>query len=328
MATSGTHGRRCCATQPGSAVLDSATLVAAGSPTSPEFKARYLHLAGLPRRTRTRFRLTREEVDLDGARPLVAEGELSEYDLYGEQLEWGYALPAMYRALAAPSAHHEMPPPPRPNSPLFAACIYWAPLLHLMLYSLGWANPGRGLRWWYDAGKPALDPHLALVQQLWEGDGQLDLFAAWLWSGPLSESRALGPIGAPATDAPVLVPHAEWFAGQHETARALRTPNPLSGGADPLHLSNHRAGPLQGPPSPASVVRGGECTVVTMRSMVGWYRALHEAELNLNLEEGPGATDRTVEVHVDTVGRIGTFGQSPVTRRWHATAEAIHLAGR
>ena len=28
------------------------------------------------------------------------------------------------------------------------------------------------------------------------------------------------------------------------------------------------------------------------------------------------------------VGRIGTFGQSPVTRRWHATAEAIHLAGR
>lgn len=31
---------------------------------------------------------------------------------------------------------------------------YWSALLGLLIYSFGWARPDRGLRWWYDAGKP------------------------------------------------------------------------------------------------------------------------------------------------------------------------------
>jgi hypothetical protein len=35
--------------------------------------------------------------------------------------------------------------------------------MHLIDFRLAWTRPYRGLRWWYDAGKPANDPCLALI---------------------------------------------------------------------------------------------------------------------------------------------------------------------
>jgi len=302
-------------------LLDSATLVAQDAPTSTEFKARYGHLAGATapsrntRPSRRRFRFRRDALDLDTLITTRDSEGLTEYDLYGEQLQWGYAIPEMYRALARPNEEHVWPPAKRLGIPWTGG--YWAPLLHLMLYSLGWANPARGLSWWYSAGTPSRDPHLGLIQDLWHHDGQLDLFAAWLWEGPLSRPDRLPMPGSPAQQAPMWLPPKEWFQVQHRAAADLRDDNPLYGGTDPLHLSSHCTGPLSRPQGQATVTSHRGHATVELPSMVGWYRALHDSDL----DEGP------VEVRVGTTGRLGIFRRSPITARWHSTTEEIHLVG-
>lgn len=47
-------------------------------------------------------------------------------------------------------------------------------------YGLGWVRPDRGMRWWYDSGKPTADRTLRLMADVWDVGGQLDWFAAWL----------------------------------------------------------------------------------------------------------------------------------------------------
>ncbi len=74
-----------------------------------------------------------------------------------------------------------VPPPPQRGDDVFEACAYWAPLLHLLLYRVGWSRPDLGVRQWFDDGKPTDDETLALLSALWDADGQLDWFAQWLW---------------------------------------------------------------------------------------------------------------------------------------------------
>src|SRR6478752_1546477 len=95
-------------------------------------------------------------------------------DAVGEQLEWGYATPWVLRALASPRTHERILAAPRPGDALSTATAYWSSLLYLLLYSMGWARPDRGLRWWYDAGKPTDDARLRLISDVWAADGQLD----------------------------------------------------------------------------------------------------------------------------------------------------------
>lgn len=262
------------------------------------------------------FRIRRDAVDLDAERTRSRTDGVSEYDLLGEQVEWGYAIPLMYRVLASPTDNLPMPPAPTvERTP--GELGYWVPLLHLMLYSLGWAHPARGLRWWYDQGKPALDPHLALMGEMWDRDGQLDWFAAWLWDGPLTSPMQLRMPGEPASPEPVSVDR-EWLAAQRASADTARVEAPCaSGGYDPLHLSMHCTGPLNRPPRRAitHTVQGEQR--IWISSAVGWYRALNEVD-NVAGE---------VPVVVDTLGPVGTFHRSPDTGRWVATSDDIHRAG-
>jgi hypothetical protein len=89
----------------------------------------------------------------------------------------------VFKALASPFTHEPILAAPQrleAGSPL----AYWSALLNLLIHSFGWARPDRGLRWWYDAGKPTDDPRLQLLSQVWDADRQLDWFAAWLWTTP------------------------------------------------------------------------------------------------------------------------------------------------
>ncbi|MGI8808703.1 MAG: hypothetical protein ACR2KK_12815, partial [Acidimicrobiales bacterium] len=96
-------------------------------------------------------------------------------DATGEEYEWGYAVPWMFRALASPTTNERMPAAPQRDDDDYAAKGYWAPLLHLLCYSFGWARPDHGLHWWFEAGKPVDDdPRLQLLSELWDADGQLD----------------------------------------------------------------------------------------------------------------------------------------------------------
>lgn len=308
-------------------VLDSATLLAAESPISAEFKARYGHLAEAIEAheagAQTRFNIRRDVIGFNDPQPADTNDGLADYHRFGEQIEWGYAIPGMYQMLASPARAGKMPRPPQAGESPFSGSGYWAPLLHLMLFSLGWAHPARGLRWWYEQGQPALDTHLSLVRDLWATDGQLDWFAAWLWDGPLTSPGQLPMPGRPpqadatARRLPTPLPVA-WFEQQRQTASSSRIPAPYGGGGyDLLHLSAHCAGPLQRPLALARAHRHGRHTVVTIPSMFGWYRALHGVDVDTS----------KVKVVIESVGPVGTFHRSPVTDRWHATTETIHLAG-
>ncbi len=104
-------------------------------------------------------------------------------DVFGEQAEWGFAIPWMYQALAAPRARRPMLRAPEPGDDFWPGALgYWGALHHLLVYGFGWSRPDRGLHWWYDAGRPVDDPKLALLGEIWDADGQLDWYAAWLWT--------------------------------------------------------------------------------------------------------------------------------------------------
>ncbi len=67
-----------------------------------------------------------------------------DWDSVGEQIEWGLAIPWAFRALAAPDADNVMLEPPRPGDEIHTATAYWCPLVHLLVYSLGWRRPDLG----------------------------------------------------------------------------------------------------------------------------------------------------------------------------------------
>lgn len=181
----------------------------------------------------------------------------------GEQIEWGVAIPWAFQALSVPRVCAVMPAAPSTEADFDSALAYWCPLMHLLAYSLAWARPYRGLRWWYDAGKPTDDPRLALIADVWDADGQLDWFAAWLsshdphWS-PLFDGIAL-PEHYAATFSPRPAVDAAWLDSVTTAALQSGIPAPVAGGSDGLHLGDHWAGPLSdggGGSSPSFAARG------------------------------------------------------------------------
>lgn len=246
--------------------------------------------------------------------------------LTGEQAEWGVAIPWVFRALAAPDGDNQMVEAPRPGDDVWAATAYWCPLVHLLVYSLGWTHPGAGLRWWYDAGFPRDDARLRLIDDIWgaAGDQQLDWFAAWLWT-------AGAEFGIGAVDSEPLAARPpvdrQWVERQASAAENWGGPSPLVGGSDPLHLSAHWKGPLERPLSAPMLLRSEADTaqaVLVTDSMAGWYQALSEAGAAL-----PPLGDRSwrVDVVVRPAGWLGTYRRSRATGRWFAGRHRHHAPG-
>ena len=202
------------------------------------------------------------------------------------------------------------------------ALAYWASLLHLLIYGLGWSRPDRGLHWWYDAGKPTNDSKLALIHDVWDTDGQLDWFAAWLWTTAtcVYPEQEL-PVAA---DTRVAVDNAWLQRVEHQIADS-RCLAPYGGGYDPLHLTGHIKGPITLTRSASVLSTSGtdpELFVLAVNSMSGWYRLL---EKRRDVDSETAALK--VEVVASTVGSLGIFQRSPRTGRWHSAQEHQHRAG-
>lgn len=248
-------------------------------------------------------------------------------NLFGEQTEWGFSIPWMCQVLAAPRSLRPMLQAPRPGDHLGSGALaYWSSLLHLLVYGFGWSNPGRGLRWWYDAGKPVDDPKLALLSEVWDADGQLEWFAAWLWTTGAC-SYLLRPVGF--TDDKRVEVDRDWLEGVEGRIAASRTPSPYGGGSDPLHLTAHIDGPLQRRMRGRSQLRlhpsGARTACFMVDSMTGWYRALAEDAAVLPGDDAGRSWD--VEVVVRPVGWLGTFRRSRSTGLWYAGRHRNHLVG-
>ncbi len=251
--------------------------------------------------------------------------------LCGEQVEWGIAIPWAFRALALPSNHVVMPAVPVRGDDVFVATAYWCPLIHLLRYSLGWLQPGKGLRWWYDAGRPLDGPQLALIHDLWDNDGQLDWLAAWLWTRPADDLSNFEGVAAPhvlasATAAEGVGAEVRWLEEQRRLAEDHGGSNPLTGGSDPLHLSVHWTGPLEEPARPAVFSSDGATRQATLvlTSMTGWYRALADAGATL---PALGGHSWRVQVLVPSVGSLGTYRRSWDTGIWFSSRHRIHARG-
>lgn len=88
----------------------------------------------------------------------------------GGQWEWCWANALPYRALVTPSVGAPMPAAPQREVDFRQYLGYWASLQSFLTYSFGWTRHDRGLRWWYDAGKPMDDARLGLIEAVWGRD--------------------------------------------------------------------------------------------------------------------------------------------------------------
>lgn len=199
---------------------------------------------------------------------------------------------------------------------------YWNPLLHLLMYGLGWARADVGLLRWRELGYPTTDPVLRVVAQWWNTE-RLEDFAAWATTSDRFEIMA-GEIRraahAPAT--PVTYP-------EIPSALGLRTREPAwcrvwSTGSDLLHLRGHAMTPVgmhgfdvQGL-EPVSHRDDAGHLVLFTRTYWNWYR---------HLAESGRASQGTVDVVCRPVGWLGTYRQSPNTELWHRSDEDTHILG-
>lgn len=248
-------------------------------------------------------------------------------DVFGEQAEWGFAIPWMYQTLAAPRARRPMLQAPQPGDDFWpGALAYWSSLLHLLVYGFGWSRPDRGLRWWYDAGRPTDDPKLALLSEIWDADDQLDWFAAWLWTDGTRDY--LSPDGGvPVRDHVDVDPG--WAARIAEEIRSSNTPSPDGGGSDPLHLVSHNHGPLERSSSQTARLtihpHGERRAALSLMSMTGWYSALKGTADSL---PGLGTSPSwKVDVAVRPVGWLGTYRCSRLTGHWFSGRHRHHQVG-
>jgi hypothetical protein len=248
-------------------------------------------------------------------------------DATGEQLEWGFAIPWVFKALASPLTHEPVLAAPRGGRDQKPALAYWSALLTLLIYSLGWARPDRGLRWWYDAGKPTDDPRLQLISQVWDADGQLDWFAAWLWTTPSYDVGSLAALTGYRDDGLAVRVDERWIKSTLEAANAWGPGTPCGPSIDNLHLSRHSSGPLAELRTVPRLLRSrpnDRRATLMLDSMVGWYRAL--AVSGSTLPEIGGRSWR-VDVVARPVGHLGTYRRSRRTGLWFAGHHRHHVQG-
>lgn len=263
--------------------------------------------------------LTRVEQPLPGS---VDHDELDPQ--VGGQWEWCWAVPLPYRALNTPSVGAPMPSAPRPGVDFMPYLGYWTALQSFLTYSFGWTRHDRGLRWWYDAGKPIQDPRLALLEAIWERDGTLLAYAEWCHdrleffdNQPLAEWMKYDR--QPDTITP------DWER-EFQVVRQNRQSDGTTPHGKHLEGGHHAAGPAADDFDATLTVtnRVARRAVYTSTSAFGWYRGL--VELGAKLPPSSNASWR-IDVYVQSIGFVGVYRRSRETSLWFAGRHQFHSVG-
>ncbi|MFP5330904.1 MAG: hypothetical protein ACLGHX_00860 [Acidimicrobiia bacterium] len=244
----------------------------------------------------------------------------------GDDGPWGAAVPSLHRVLNAPDAGlpflvavHDVPDHEH-------QIAYWHSLLYMLIYSLGWSRPDRGLHWWLTNQHPTDDPRLALLDRVWHTDGHLPHFLAWLIDDP----GLVRPIDlTPATteeSIPLDVDRA-WLSEGLANAPSPEVSG-WGGGSDPHHLSVHIHVPIEDTRTDTAVLlRSGtdqRRAALIVDGFLGWYRILHVLGTDL---PGLGTRSWHVDVTVRATGFLGTYRRSRQTGRWFAGPHSLHILG-
>ena len=248
----------------------------------------------------------------------------------GGQAGWFWGLPGVFHALASSKTGQPIPaaPRPTPDEAHSQSLGYWCALQYLLLYRLGWSNPRKGLMQWYDKGKPTDDPTLALVAEIWDRDGHLDVYLAWLLQ---NQPRFLGEgrqNGASWPEVPEPIDPA-WSAWLRKTSTSLESsPAPhfsLTGGCDSLHLTVHVGeGGQADPKSSLSVVDAKmNRAIFTTDTNDAWYWDLRTKAMKLPTS----AHSWRIDVFVRPVGFIGNYRLSRTTSLLFSGRHRYHSMG-
>lgn len=259
--------------------------------------------------------------------------DFSSYDwapVLGGTQPWFWGMPGVHQTLASPLSNAAVPEPPYgPDSPHHATLGYWTPLHNLLLYRLGWSRPDRGLRWWYDAGKPVDDPTLAFIAAVWDRDGRLDGYLAWLLR---LESVFLDPTrdaygSHPGHDFSLPEAWRSWFAETIRQRDAALYPNfsfDISG--DSLHLCRS-GGQNYVPDAAATLVvtdTANRRAALHTSSADNWYSTLTTKAVSL---PEIGNNSWYVDVYVKPIGFLGTYRRSRSTGHWFSGRHRVHSPG-
>jgi hypothetical protein len=252
----------------------------------------------------------------------LSDNALREVDL-GGQSGWSWGMPGVYQALAAPRSYCPVPAKPRDDSPHEASLGYWAPLHHLLLYRLGWSRPDRGLRWWYDSGKPTEDPALGLVAEVWDRDQTLDRYLAWSLTSNVTFHTGPSPTYLNHPD----VLSRDWKLWLAKNTRAYDSSSSVlhqfSTAGDALHLNSHLQSDRVSPDATISVAEHRRAVMITAEAQ-NWYATLTELGRTL---KPLNRQSWYVDVFVKPIGFMGTFRQSRSSGTWFSGRHRYHAPG-
>lgn len=252
------------------------------------------------------------------------ELEFTEQSDLGGQAEWFWGVPDAMRSFAAPTSPARLPARPVTGDPHAQSLGYWGTLHYLLMRRLGWSRPDRGLEWWYSNGRPTNDPTLALIEQIWNADGGLDVYFGWLISRrPILGLLSSDDSQAATSNSDDLTPKwAQWL-------RRVRTDNPfeyMDTSGDGLHLT--RSVLEHGTPDPLATIaridNDARRAIFSTSDMSSWYSDLARIGSSLPMM---GVQSWKVDVVVKPVGFLGTYRRSAHTGLWFTGAHRFHQHG-
>lgn len=212
---------------------------------------------------------------------------------------------------------------------------YWAPLLHLLCFGLGWSRADLGLARWLERGAPTEDPLLRVVDRWWGRERVLD-FVAWAATNETVigfGSRIAETGGYRRFDEAPLPDR------YHEQRRKPAWQAVWAGGTDPLHTVGHSAVPVtypdEGDETPFNPVPHMEgayaatdpAAVPRMVIVTDTYRAWYALFWHYRPERGGNGRSIRTDLVCKPVGWLGEYRFSTVTGAWFRGHHRWHVLG-
>jgi hypothetical protein len=180
---------------------------------------------------------------------------------------------------------------------------------------------------WYQESKPDLgDGRLKLIKQIWDYEGQLDLFAAWCWR---NREATWSWSGGHTQSLDAVDPGPDWWRElerRFPEDRPKYRHGPFHGGTNALHLG-HSAGSLSAQATGVELIRTSSSkrmAVLMVDHAKDWYGNLERLGKGL---PDLGKRSWRVDVVVRPLGWLGTFRRSRCSGRWFQGRHLIHMWG-
>lgn len=243
-----------------------------------------------------------------------------------------YELSSVCRALRSHDASWLPPKDPAGSGYMPDFITYWFSLSAVVLGHLAWSNPSLGMARWVNSGMPGDDGVLSGLKRLYGADA-----AALILNANVAELATKMTHVVPnylnrsedTSDPSRALVHSPAIGSG--ISRRRRWTAMLSGGSDPLHLTDHLESLLLMPGPREVRLSGGIDTVsapnahLLLPDAYGWYESLQRNGNKLPVR--PDGRSWRVDVTSATLGYLGEFRRSRETGLWFAGRHSSHMLG-